>query len=210
MSKKKLYAHVLIDRSGSMESCRDGTIDAFNEYVNGLVVNNEISARLSLTIFDSESIDVVFDNMKVKEVPKLTRETFVPRASTPLNDAIGKTVSKIDGETRREGENVAFVILTDGHENASTEYTKDAIKKLLDGRQKDKKWLVLYLGANQDAFAEGFSRGLSAANTMNFSTQNMGATLRAASRSTIAYAAAGGDIKAGAFTDQERKLAAKK
>ena len=105
------------------------------------------------------SIDLIVDNVKAKDCPKLTRETFEPRGCTPLNDAIGRTVAKIDGEKRRDGENIAFVILTDGQENASQEYTKDAVKKLLDGRQKDKNWLVIYLGANQDAFAEGVGRG---------------------------------------------------
>ena len=157
---KKLYAHVLLDRSGSMETCRDSTIDAFNEYVNSLAKDDKVSSRVSLTTFDSESIDLIADNVKAKDCPKLTRKTFEPRACTPLNDAIGRTVARIDGEKRRDGENIAFVILTDGLENASQEYSKDAVKKLLDGRQKDKNWLVIYLGANQDAFAEGAARGL--------------------------------------------------
>jgi Mg-chelatase subunit ChlD len=206
MTKKKLYAHVLLDRSGSMESCRDSTISAFNEYVGGLAGDDAVSARVSLTIFDSNSIDLIHDNIKAKELPKLTREVFVPRGSTPLNDAIGKTVAKIDGETRREGENVAFVILTDGMENASTEYTKDAIKKLLDGRQADKNWLVIYLGANQDAFAEGAARGTVAMNTMNFAPTAMSATMKAATRATMSYAASGSRASA-AFTDEERKKA---
>lgn len=203
---KKLYAHVLLDRSGSMETCRDATIDAFNEYVNGLSSDDGVSARVSLTIFDTMSIDLIHDNLKAKDCPKLTRETFVPRGGTPLNDAIGRTVTRIDGEKRRGGENVAFVILTDGQENASQEYTKDAVKKLLDGRQKDKNWLVIYLGANQDAFAEGVGRGFQASHTMNFRTANVGHAMRAASRSSMDYAVSGSLMDA-AFTEDERSLA---
>lgn len=204
--KKKLYAHVLLDRSGSMEEIRDKTIDAINEYIGGLAKDKEVSARVSLTIFDSQSIDLIRDNVKAKDCEKLTRATYEPRGMTPLNDAIGRTVAKVDGETRREGENVALVILTDGLENASHEYSKDAIKKLLDGRQKDKNWLVLYLGANQDAFAEGAAVGTHAANTMNFSTANVGASMRAASRATMSYAGTG-KLGAAAFTDEERAAA---
>lgn len=206
MPKKRLYAHVVLDRSGSMESCRDSTIDAFNEYVNGLSSDEAVSARVSLTIFDSTSVDLLHDNVKAKEMPKLTRETFVPRASTPLNDAIGKTVAKIDAETRREGENVALVVLTDGHENASTEYTKDAIKKLLESRQKDKNWLVIYLGANQDAWAEGATRGTSFGNTMTYDTSNTKAAMAAVTRATMSYAATG-NASAASFTTEERKRA---
>ena len=59
MDRKRLYAHVLLDRSGSMESCRDSTISAFNEYVNTLRMDAAISARISLTLFDDQSIDLV-------------------------------------------------------------------------------------------------------------------------------------------------------
>lgn len=206
MTKKRLYAHVLLDRSGSMESCRKSTIDAFNEYVAGLAADDAVSARVSLTLFDDAGIDLIHDNVKAKEAPKLTTETYVPRGMTPLNDAIGKTVAKIDAETRREGENVALVILTDGLENASKEFSKDAVKKLLEGRQKDKNWLVIYLGANQDAFAEGAARGMAAASTMTFDTKNLNATMKAATRSTMSYAATG-SLSAATFTDDERKKA---
>lgn len=188
MSKKRLYAHILLDRSGSMEDCRDTTISAFNEYVNSLRTDTEISARVSLTLFDDQSIDLVFDRQKPREMPKLTREIFVPRGMTPLNDAIGKTVAAIDGAELRDSESIAFVILTDGLENASREYTKQAIKALLEGRQKDKNWLVIYLGANQDAFAEGATRGLAAANTMTFDTARMPEAVQAVARASKDFA----------------------
>jgi len=206
---KKLYAHVLLDRSGSMENCRDATIDAFNEFVNSLAVDDKVSTRVSLTTFDSESIDLVVESVKAKDCPKLTRKTFEPRACTPLNDAIGRTVASIDAGKRREGENVAFAILTDGLENASREYSTDAVRELLDGRQKDKNWLVIYLGANQDAFAEGAARGSAAAHSMAFSTDNVAHAMRAVSRSSLAYGSTG--LREGAeFTDDERRLAAGK
>ena len=49
-----------------------------------------------------------------------------------------------------------FVILTDGKENASIEYTKSAVLKLIE----DRDWTFLYLGANQDAWKEGSSIGV--------------------------------------------------
>ena len=151
-----------------MEECRDSTISAFNEYVNTLRSDADISARVSLTLFDDQGIDLVFDRQKPRDMPKLTGAIFVPRGMTPLNDAIAKTAQAIEKADLREGENVAFVILTDGLENASREYSRDAVRKLLARLQKEKNWLVIYLGANQDAFAEGAARGTVAANTMLF------------------------------------------
>lgn len=208
MSKKKLYAHILLDRSGSMESCQASTIDAFNEYVNSLRSDPGLSARVSLTLFDDQSIDLIYNREKPSEMAKLTSQTFVPRGMTPLNDAIAKTVREIDGADLRDDENVAFVILTDGLENASKEHTKDTIRVMLDKRQKEKNWLVLYLGANQDAFAEGAARGVSASHSIVFDTARVRETVGAAARSTRAFAEAASPAAA-AFTPAERAKARK-
>jgi hypothetical protein len=202
--QKKLYAHVLLDRSGSMESCRDSTISAFNEYVSTLKHTEDVDARISLTIFDSSSIDLIRDGVSARNFTPITREEFVPRASTPLFDAIGKTVAHMDQVRPEDGESVALVILTDGLENASTEYRKDTIKALLSGRQKDKKWMVIYLGANQDAWATGATFGAQQATTMDFDPDRIQPTMAAAARSSASYARTK-DIEEAAFTPQERR-----
>lgn len=217
-----LYAHILLDRSGSMESIRDQTIDAVNEYNNGLTLNPDVDAAISLSLFDLDhtgtlhsgptdgvSLDTVFSGVKAKEMPKLTRDTYVPRGSTPLNDAIGRTVAKMRSEWHRPGEAIALVIVTDGYENASHEYSTKAVKELLEDCRKQ-GWLVIYLGANQDAFAEGHARGTATANTMSFDTTNVAATMRSASRATMSYAGNGGGamgLAASGFTEEERKAA---
>lgn len=203
MSKNRLYVHILIDRSGSMESCRDTAIGAFNEYVNSLRANEALSARISLTLFDDLGIDLVFDRVKARETPPLTAQLFQPRGRTPLNDAIGRTVAAIDKAELRERENVAFVILTDGLENASTEHTKQSVRLLLERRQKEKNWLVIYLGANQDAFAEGATIGAASANTMDFDVQRMPAAMQAAARASKSFAETAMPAAA-AFTPSER------
>lgn len=208
MSKNRLYVHILLDRSGSMESCRDATIGAFNEYVNSLRADSKLSARVSLTLFDSAGIDLIVDRVKTQDVSPLTREQFVPRAMTPLNDAIGRTVAAIDLAELRPGENVAFVILTDGLENASVEHTKESVRLLLEHRRSDKNWLVIYLGANQDAFAESAVRGMAAANTMDFDVDRVPAAMAAVSRASRAFAASPSPAAA-AFSPTERASARK-
>ena len=203
MSKNRLYAHILLDRSGSMDECRDTTISAFNEYVNSLRTDPKVSARISLTLFDDQSIDLVFDRVKASDIPKLTRETFVPRGMTPLNDAIGRTAAEIEKTVLRDRENVAFVILTDGLENASREYTRAAVKKLLERCQAEKNWLVIYLGANQDAFAEGAARGATPGNTMGFDVSNVKQAVGAAARASRTFAESASPAAA-AFTPEER------
>ena len=207
MSDIRLYVHILLDRSGSMEACRDSTIKAFNDYIAKLKEAWKTPTRLSLTLFDSESIDLVHDALAVGSVPELSRATFVPRGSTPLLDAIGHTVDRVDKMALAANERVTFVILTDGQENASREHTRESIAKLLAGRQEDKDWLVLYLGANQDAFREAAAFGIGAAHSMDYAVGHEGAAFHAISRSTSDYASAPSAKRgrvAASFSDHER------
>lgn len=206
MADSRLYVHVLLDRSGSMESCRDTTIEAFNEYVGSLRHQSQAGTRLSLTTFDSESTDLVFDTLRIGEVPRLTRDTFVPRGSTPLYDAVGAVVARIDKVTLVPDERVALAILTDGHENASREMTADAVRKLLLDRQERCKWLVQYLGANQDAWSVGATLGVAPAHSLSFGMESVDAALHSASESVRRYRAAPAPLAqaAASFSDEER------
>ena len=187
MADSRLYVHVLLDRSGSMESCRDATIDAFNEYVKSLMHQSRSGTRLSLTTFDSESVDVVFNALKINDVPPLTRDTFVPRAMTPLFDAVGQTVASIDKVTLLPDERVALTILTDGLENASKEYKADAVRKLLVDRQERCNWLVQYLGANQDAWNVGATIGVAAAHAMDYDAGLVAGAMKSMASSVRRY-----------------------
>lgn len=205
---KDLTVHVVLDRSGSMQSVKDDTIGAFNAYV-AMIAKDTPNSNMSLTIFDTQSIDTIVDNKPIKDVISLNGDTYQPRGGTPLYDAVGKVVSLLDNA---EGKTKALVILTDGQENSSHEYSRDAVKKLLDEKQEKHNWLVIYLGANQDAFAEGAKFGTQSASTMTFDTASMGATMQAAAASTLRYASAGGGVMGrnrATFTSAERLSAAK-
>lgn len=203
MSKSPLYAHILLDRSGSMESCRDTTIDAFNEYVMGLRRSDSVDARLSLTIFDSESIDVLAHAEPAAGFLELSKQNYIPRASTPLLDAIGHAVAETDKVVLRPGEKVALVILTDGLENASKEHTKDSIRKLLTDRQDNKSWLVTFLGADVDAFAEAGSIGIRPEKYLHLKKAKLREAMQHASASQERYVRTG-DLNTGDFTAAER------
>lgn len=210
MSDNRLYVHILLDRSGSMEACRDTTIKAFNDYIAKLKDAWRTPARVSLTLFDSESIDLVRVAVPAASMPLLSRETFVPRGSTPLLDAIGRTVAAVDKADLAADERVALVILTDGQENASREHSRESVRKLLAGRQEDKGWLVLFLGANQDAFHEARSVGIDAAYAMSYDVGKEAQSLSGVDASIRRYMAAP-SAKAGRlraeFSQEERAAA---
>lgn len=204
-TKQALYVHILLDRSGSMEDCRDETISAFNEYLGKLRADSDSDIRITLMTFDSEGQDVVFDGAPAADAPTLTRETFVPRAMTPLFDAVGRAVAHTDNVTLRDSEKISFVVLTDGLENASVEHTLQSVRALLESRQKDKGWHVVFLGADEASWAQGATMGAQSARSLRFSKKKMRATFAALYRTQQAYTH--NRMGEAGFTDEERREA---
>jgi len=158
----------LLDRSGSMESCWDDTIGGFNAFLNEQKADG---GTLTLIQFDHE-YQMTCERVKIDEVAVLSRETYQPRGSTALLDAIGRLIKDWKGAS-----NPSVVILTDGHENSSHNFTKAHIKDLIEQKTKD-GWTFAYLGANQDAFAEAGSIGIAPGCTMNYDTNRTPAAMR--------------------------------
>jgi Mg-chelatase subunit ChlD len=148
----------ILDRSGSMESCWDDTIGGFNAFLNE---QKQHGGTMTLIQFDHEYL-VSYETKPIAEVEPLSRETFKPRGSTALFDAIGKAIKTVKTATIP-----LVIIFTDGHENASKEYTKAHINDLITERTKD-GWEFVYLGANQDAFAVGAGLGIAPGATMSY------------------------------------------
>jgi Mg-chelatase subunit ChlD len=167
----------ILDRSGSMESCRDDTIGGFNSFLRD---QQTLGGTLSLIQFDHE-YQVTYASKPIGDVEPLTSETFQPRGSTALLDAIGRTIKEATAATP------SVVILTDGQENASREYTKAHIKDLIEQKTKD-GWTFAYLGANQDAFAEADSLGIAPGCTMNYDVRNTPVAFRVLSAAMSAQA----------------------
>lgn len=160
--------NVILDRSGSMSVVREGLIKEFNSWVKG---QRDLPGKCTLTLtqFDSEGTDILYESKDIKEVPGLE---FVPRGSTPLMDAIGKAVASTKERYdslyswQRPGK-VMFVVITDGQENASHEFKKDQVKALVE-QQKKAGWEFIFLGVGIDAFAEASQYGFNAGTTRSY------------------------------------------
>jgi UDP-glucose 4-epimerase len=156
---------VVLDRSGSMGSIAQPTVDGLNSFINEQKAA-EGDAFMTLVQFDNE-YQIDYKSKSIKEVENLINgETYVPRSTTALLDSIGKTINEL--KTDRD---VVFVIITDGAENASHEFTRDQIFKMIENQTK-KGWKFLFLGANQDSIAAGSSLGISSANSVNFNANS--------------------------------------
>ena len=145
----------LLDETGSMLDDKVETIQAFNGYLDGL---RKEEALFYLTLFNSEKTEQRHVGTPVAEVTPLDDETYQPHAMTPLLDAIAKTIVPMIVEAM-------MVVLTDGMENASHEYSLDGVKALISEKEKA-GWKFIFLGAGPDAFGvaqAGVTMGMQAA-----------------------------------------------
>lgn len=168
MDKTLTQIAVVLDRSGSMGSVVKPTIDNFNKFVEQQRATPG-RARLRLVQFDHE-YNFLYDK-PLEQVEKLTTATFVPRGSTALFDAIGRTIDalgaslSITPETERPGK-VIVLVLTDGYENASSLYTREQVASMVKHQREKYSWEFVFMGATQDAVLE-------AVHKLNFSPQSV-------------------------------------
>jgi len=163
---------VVLDRSGSMSTIREDMIGGFDAFISE---QQKLPGECSVTLtqFDND-YEVVYSGKPLKDVPGLD---LVPRGSTALMDAIGRTIGEVGARLKttpedQRPERVLFVILTDGAENASREFTKASINQMVTHQRTKYKWEFVYIGANQDSFAEAGQLGIGIA--QNFAANAIG------------------------------------
>lgn len=168
---------VILDRSGSMSNVQGKTIESFNTFIEEQKkVPGE--ATISLVQFD-HMYEPVYYNKNLQEVELLTDTTYKPRGMTKLYDAIGKTIidlgKKLEAKPESDRPNkVIVVILTDGQENDSKEFTNETIKKMIEAQTKVYSWEFLYLGANQDAIVEAGKMGINIHASVTYAANEVG------------------------------------
>ena len=153
---KTVRVHFILDKSGSMELVRNATISGFNEYISTLN-NDDAKYEITLTVFDTE-VTKLYEKAKPKDI-LLSKEEYVPSGMTALYDAACSALKKIKGGRVKN----VVVIMTDGEENSSKEYTEKDFQEIVKKLDEKKNWTFVYLGANQDSWAVaqrfGFERG---------------------------------------------------
>jgi hypothetical protein len=198
---------VVLDRSGSMASCRDDAEGGLNTFIE------EQKKHPGETLFTLVQFDTEYEFVhKGKPIREVGPCELVPRGMTALLDAVGRAIAETGErlaampEPDRPGL-VVFVIVTDGEENSSKEYTKPQIKEMIERQQKDYKWKFSFLGANQDAFAEAGDIGIALDAVANYRPRRSKEAFLAASANVgrMKRAVAGGQSVFSAFTPEERE-----
>ena len=171
VAKTKVYNVIIMDRSGSMWDIQKPAIMGFNEVLGGVKAaqkkfSDTQEQFITLVLFDSSSIDNVYWNADPETAAILTKETYVPGASTPLYDAMGKTLTSLEKELAGDqNHTVVVTVITDGYENDSREFTLSAIRSLIE-HLKGQGWSFAYMGTDHDV--HGVTVSLSITNVIQF------------------------------------------
>ncbi len=185
--QQPIHVSMLLDRSGSMGAIADDVVGGFNEFLSRQR-RQDGAARVTLVQFDSEDpFEVLLDGVDLARVRPLQRRDYQPRGATPLYDAIGRMIARVDA-TAGPAEDQVVVIVTDGLENASREHTRAGVMRLVEER-RSQGWVFAFLGANQDAYAEGAAIGVAPGAAAPWSATPQGArqAFAAVAEATTAY-----------------------
>lgn len=187
----------LLDRSGSMSSCKAATIEAFNAYLTTLQGDEDAAAiAFSFLQFDTHGIDKVHVNVPVADAVPLNNATYQPRAGTPLVDAAFKTIKAVE-KVAKPDEKIVICIQTDGQENESREHTFEELSGLI-AEKTELGWEFNFMGAGINAYQQGARMGIRAASTVSYDHMDIGATREAftASATNAANFSAGRSLDA--------------
>jgi hypothetical protein len=156
----------LLDRSGSMSSIADSVVDGYNRFFAEQRATGG-ATRATVVQFDSENPhEVLLDDADVDTVPPLDPRSFEPRGMTPLYDALGRLLDRAIRAGGHPADQIV-VVLTDGMENASCTWSREATFSRVSTMRAD-GWTFVFLGANQDSYATGHDLAFADGSISNF------------------------------------------
>jgi hypothetical protein len=173
------YTHIetILDRSGSMDMCLNSTIEGFNAF---LKAQKKVSGRCTVTQvqFDN-AYEIHYHYADIENAPFISRENYIPRGSTALLDAIGKTIVRLGQELAAKPEHlrpskVIVLIQTDGQENASQEFNRGQVFEKVKHQQDKYGWEFIFAGTNQDAIMTAASYGIPTRSAIYYSNTSFG------------------------------------
>lgn len=170
----------ILDKSGSMAGLEKDTIGGFNAMLEKQkAVTGE--CRITTVLFSTRN-QLLHDRIDIRAVSSLTESEYTVGGGTALLDAIGMTIRKIVGVQKNTAEDyraekVMFVIITDGEENSSHEYSSDRVKEMIEFEKTQYGWEFIFLGANIDAVETAGRFGIDASRAVDYVPDAKGTTL---------------------------------
>ena len=180
MKKGLIELVFILDKSGSMRGLEKDTIGGYN----GMLKKQkaiEGEAFITTVLFDN-NYELLHDRIDIKAVNFITEKEYQVGGTTALIDAIGRTIHKIGNAQKNTAEDyraekVLFVIITDGEENASREYSTEQVKTQIEHKKSKYGWEFIFLGANIDAVETAGRFGIAPDRTQRYRPDSTGTAL---------------------------------
>lgn len=158
---------IVLDRSGSMSSIRDDMVGGLEQMLR------EQAAQPGMLTVDVVTFDDQIEYTHVSAAPEAVRIVLEPRGGTALFDAVGISVNGFEQRLAALPQHalpgtVQVIIVTDGHENRSQEYTAETVRSLVEQRRAKDGWDFVFLGADQDAVLTANGLGIAADRSMTY------------------------------------------
>jgi hypothetical protein len=167
-SRQRVLVNVILDKSGSMNSKVQDVIGGFNLYISELAKELAVEYGFTLTLFDT-AVAMKYNSVPLAQVAKLDESSYRPSGNTALLDAIGNTVQTAN---TAGFDKIITVIMTDGEENSSREWTLQGIRELVRSKESLGNRTFVFLGANIDAFMQGANLGVARPNAVRYDADN--------------------------------------
>lgn len=161
----KTAVGAVVDESDSMTHRATETRSAFNEYFDNIQKDDPTATVTAVTFSQfpgDENVRFLCKNESVVDMPYLDTENYAPRGVTPLLDAVGQTIEVL---SKQKADRYLVVILTDGAENASREYSRERIQQIISEKEKTDRWTFVFVGAGIDAWSGAQGLGISTRGT---------------------------------------------
>ena len=172
---KRVFNMIIVDESGSMCVIERQALAGINETIETVKkmqqLHPDMEQRISLLTFDSGHKTFKYDNVKADNVNTLSARDYNPRGGTPLYDAIGISIAKLNAQTS-EKDNVLVTIITDGEENSSEEYNLHMVKTLIS-KMKKQGWTFTLIGTD-NLDVEGMAGSMNIDNHLAFTQDEQG------------------------------------
>lgn len=172
---KRVFNMIIVDESGSMCVIKPQALAGINETIETVKkmqkMHPEMEQRISLLTFDSCHKTFKYDNVRAESAHRLGIKDYNPGGGTPLYDAIGIAISKLNAQTS-EHDNVLVTIITDGEENSSIEYNLRMIKTLIS-KMKKQGWTFTLIGTD-NLDVEGMAGSMNIDNHLAFTQDAKG------------------------------------
>lgn len=206
---KRVFNLIVVDESGSMCVIEKQALAGLNETIQTVKkvqdAHPDMEQHITIMTFDSGHKRYIYDNVLAKDATMLSKKDYNPGGATPLYDAVGIAISRLNAITT-DDDHVLMTIITDGEENCSTEYSLNMIKTLIE-KLKKHNWTFSFIGTD-NLDVESMAKEMNIDNHLTFTedaegTAEMFATERACRMSFMHNLFAGHAIGKGSYFNSD-------